>query len=156
MFCLTAPIALVGELGSYVVPFVGIIAWSLFGIQEIGTQAVTSMEQHQPCSATRYTDIALFKDLHFCSIHPCSSFPLPSPPLLLSRYDDRGAVPEGSQAGGVRQHHQKGSLRPAACVRRQPRSAKHHFRGLRCVNCFTDSTTENSVGWIHSINYSYH
>ena len=39
MFCLTAPIALVGELGSYVVPFVGIIAWSLFGIQEIGKQA---------------------------------------------------------------------------------------------------------------------
>jgi putative membrane protein len=36
MFCLTAPIALVGELGAYVVPFVGIIAWSLFGIQEIG------------------------------------------------------------------------------------------------------------------------
>jgi len=36
MFCLTAPIALVGELGGYVVPFVGIIAWSLFGIQEIG------------------------------------------------------------------------------------------------------------------------
>jgi predicted membrane chloride channel (bestrophin family) len=36
IFCLTAPIALVGEMGIYVTPFVSIIAWSLFGIQEIG------------------------------------------------------------------------------------------------------------------------
>jgi hypothetical protein len=44
MFCLTAPIALVGELGAYVVPFVGIIAWSLFGIQEIGKLIVMISE----------------------------------------------------------------------------------------------------------------
>jgi ion channel-forming bestrophin family protein len=36
LFCLTAPIALVGELGAYVVPFVTMVAWALFGIQEIG------------------------------------------------------------------------------------------------------------------------
>ena len=36
MFCLTAPVALVGELGAYVIPFVTLVTWSLFGIQEIG------------------------------------------------------------------------------------------------------------------------
>ncbi len=36
LFCLSMPIALVGELGAYVVPFVSFVAWSLFGIQEIG------------------------------------------------------------------------------------------------------------------------
>jgi predicted membrane chloride channel (bestrophin family) len=36
LFCLSAPIALVGELGAYVVPFVTFMAWSLFGILEIG------------------------------------------------------------------------------------------------------------------------
>ena len=36
LFCLTAPIALVGELGWYIIPFCTLVSWSLFGIQEIG------------------------------------------------------------------------------------------------------------------------
>lgn len=36
LFCLTAPIALVGELGWYIIPFVTMVTWSLFGILEIG------------------------------------------------------------------------------------------------------------------------
>lgn len=36
LFCLTAPVALVHELGASVVPFVTLMSWSLFGIQEIG------------------------------------------------------------------------------------------------------------------------
>ena len=36
LFCLTAPVALVSELGFYIIPFVPLTAWSLFGIQEIG------------------------------------------------------------------------------------------------------------------------
>eukprot|EP01038_Epipyxis_sp_PR26KG_P012266 gene12266-16447_t len=36
LFCLSAPIALVGELGIFVIPFVTMMAWSLFGILEIG------------------------------------------------------------------------------------------------------------------------
>jgi predicted membrane chloride channel (bestrophin family) len=36
LFCFTAPIALVGELGIFIVPFVTMTAWSLFGILEIG------------------------------------------------------------------------------------------------------------------------
>lgn len=36
LFCLTAPLALVQELGISVIPFVTLMSWSLFGIQEIG------------------------------------------------------------------------------------------------------------------------
>lgn len=36
LFCLTAPVALVQELSWGVVPFVTLMSWSLFGIQEIG------------------------------------------------------------------------------------------------------------------------
>lgn len=36
LFCLTAPIALVGEIGWLVIPFSSFLAWALFGIQEIG------------------------------------------------------------------------------------------------------------------------
>jgi predicted membrane chloride channel (bestrophin family) len=36
LFCLSMPIALVGELHAYIIPFVSFVAWSLFGIQEIG------------------------------------------------------------------------------------------------------------------------
>jgi putative membrane protein len=36
LFCFTAPIALVQEMGASVIPFVTLMSWSLFGIQEIG------------------------------------------------------------------------------------------------------------------------
>jgi hypothetical protein len=36
LFCLSMPIALVGELGAYIIPFVSFVTWSLFGILEIG------------------------------------------------------------------------------------------------------------------------
>lgn len=36
LFCLAAPIALIGELGLYVIPFTSFLTWSLFGILEIG------------------------------------------------------------------------------------------------------------------------
>ena len=36
LWCLTLPIALVSELGWYLVPFTALVSWSLFGIQEIG------------------------------------------------------------------------------------------------------------------------
>ena len=36
LFCLSMPIALVGELGAYIVPFMSFVSWALYGIQEIG------------------------------------------------------------------------------------------------------------------------
>lgn len=36
LFCLTAPVALVSELGFYIIIFVPLTTWSLFGILEIG------------------------------------------------------------------------------------------------------------------------
>jgi len=36
MWCLTVPLALVGEMGFGIVPVMGLMAWGLFGIQEIG------------------------------------------------------------------------------------------------------------------------
>ena len=36
LFCLTAPVALVNEIGAGIVPFVTLMSWCLFGIQEIG------------------------------------------------------------------------------------------------------------------------
>jgi predicted membrane chloride channel (bestrophin family) len=36
LFCLSMPLALVGELGAYIITFVPFVSWSLFGIQEIG------------------------------------------------------------------------------------------------------------------------
>ena len=36
LFCLSMPIALVEELGGYIVPFVTFVSWALFGILEIG------------------------------------------------------------------------------------------------------------------------
>lgn len=36
LFCLSAPVALVGEIGLYIVPFGTFMTWALFGILEIG------------------------------------------------------------------------------------------------------------------------
>ena len=36
MWCLTVPLALVGEMGFGIVPVMSLMAWGLFGIQEIG------------------------------------------------------------------------------------------------------------------------
>ena len=36
LWCLTMPMALVGDLGLLTVPVIGAVTWGLFGIQEIG------------------------------------------------------------------------------------------------------------------------
>jgi hypothetical protein len=104
MFCLTAPIALVGELGSYVVPFVGIIAWSLFGIQEIGTQMAWGVAT----LAINYSLYQLLPMTSLCSWTYTAALSIIS--SLLPRHDDRGALSARPQTGGIRQHHQERSI----------------------------------------------
>jgi predicted membrane chloride channel (bestrophin family) len=36
IWCLTLPLALVGDFGFYTVPVMAVVTWALFGIQEIG------------------------------------------------------------------------------------------------------------------------
>ena len=75
LFCLTAPIALVGELGWYIIPFVTMVTWSLFGILEIG------MMIEEPFQRALKLEVGLF------FTDPCSFSPPYFTPPLFSLFD---------------------------------------------------------------------